>query len=55
MLMLLFALAMTLSATGCGTLQINGTAPGTYTFDVTASGQGTGFTESQTFTLTVTQ
>ncbi len=55
MLLLLCAMAMTLSATGCGGLTINGTPPGTYTFDVTASGQGTGFTESQTFTLTVTQ
>jgi hypothetical protein len=55
MLLLLCAMAMTLSATGCGGLTINGTPPGTYTFDVTASGQGTGFTQSQTFTLTVTQ
>jgi hypothetical protein len=55
MLLLLCAMAMTLSATGCGGLTINGTPAGKYTFDVTASGQGTGFTESQTFTLTVTQ
>jgi sugar lactone lactonase YvrE len=55
MLLLLCAMAMTLSATGCGGLTVNGTPPGKYTFDVTASGQGTGFTESQTFTLTVTQ
>ena len=55
-LILLCAVVMTLSVTGCASgLRTNGTPPGTYTFEVTASGQDTGATESQTFTLTVTQ
>jgi hypothetical protein len=36
-------------------LTINGTPAGTYTFKVTAAGQGTGATISQTMTLTVTK
>jgi sugar lactone lactonase YvrE len=42
-------------ATGCAGLQINGTPAGSYSFKVTASGQGTGVTQSQVMTLTVTQ
>lgn len=55
--MVLAALAMmiTLSATGCAGLSVNGTPAGTYSFKVTASGQGTGVTQSQVMTLTVTQ
>jgi len=49
------AVLLTLSASGCGGLTVNSTPPGTYNFKVTASGQGTGVTESQTMTLTVTQ
>lgn len=45
----------TLQTTGCGSLQTNGTPPGTYTFKVTASGTGTGATQSQVMTLNVTQ
>jgi hypothetical protein len=41
--------------TGCSGLQVNGTPAGSYTFKVTASGQGTGATESQVMDLTVTQ
>jgi hypothetical protein len=55
LLLILFAAALTLSASGCSALQINGTPPGTYTFKVTASGVHTGTTLSQTMTLTVTQ
>jgi hypothetical protein len=54
LLLLLSAIAATVGISGCaGGLQINGTPAGTYTFKVTASGQGTGLTESQTMTLIV--
>jgi hypothetical protein len=46
---------MTLSVAGCSGLTINGTPAGTYTFKVTAAGQGSGATVSQTVTLTVTK
>jgi hypothetical protein len=49
------ALAATLGATGCGGLQINSTPAGTYNFKVTASGTGTGATQTQNMTLIVTQ
>jgi hypothetical protein len=51
----LLLMMATLQTTGCGSLQINGTPPGTYTFKVTASGTGTGATQSQVMTLNVTQ
>jgi hypothetical protein len=47
--------ALTLSLSGCAGLQGNGTPAGSYTFKVTASGQGSGATQSQVVTLTVTQ
>jgi hypothetical protein len=54
LLLLLGAIAATVGMSGCaGGLQINGTPAGTYTFKITASGQGTGITESQTMTLIV--
>jgi len=53
--LLLFAIMASLGVTGCGGLTINGTPPGTYTFKVTAVGQGTGISEAQQMTLTVTQ
>jgi len=49
------ALLATLTASGCAGLQTQSTPPGTYTFKVTAAGQGTGATQSQNITLTVTQ
>jgi hypothetical protein len=55
LLLLIAAIAVTLSASGCAGLQINGTPAGSYTFKVTASGQNTGATESQVMNLTVTQ
>jgi large repetitive protein len=54
-LLLLCMIAMTLFASGCSGLHVNGTPPGTYSFKVTASGVGSGATESQAVTLTVTQ
>jgi sugar lactone lactonase YvrE len=55
LLMTVIAVALTVSATGCSGLQVNGTPAGTYSFKVTASGQATGVTQSQVMTLTVTQ
>jgi hypothetical protein len=55
LLTLLLMVSTTFFITGCAGLSINGTPPGTYTFKVTASGQGSGATMSQTMTLTVTQ
>ena len=55
MLLVVFAVALTVSATGCGGLQVNGTPAGNYSFKVTASGEGSGVTQSQVMTLTVTQ
>jgi sugar lactone lactonase YvrE len=51
----LVAAFITLSATGCAGLQVSSTPAGTYNFKVTASGKGTGITQSQAMTLTVTQ
>jgi sugar lactone lactonase YvrE len=55
LLLLVCMVTMTLSAMGCAGLHMNGTPPGTYTFKVTASGENSGATLSQTVTLTVTQ
>ena len=49
------AVAATLGLSGCSGLQQSSTTPGAYTFKVTASGAGTGATEYQDMTLTVTQ
>jgi hypothetical protein len=55
LMMLLAGVSLAASLTGCGGITINGTPAGTYKFQVTALGQNTGVTESQTMTLTVTQ
>lgn len=56
LLLAICAVAATLGVSGCASgLQVNGTPPGTYSFKVTASGTGTGATEFQVITLTVTQ
>jgi sugar lactone lactonase YvrE len=54
LMVLAFAAALTMTATGCSGLQTQHTPPGTYTFTVTAQGTGTGVSESQAVTLTVT-
>lgn len=51
----MFATLTALSGTGCAGLSQAGTPPGTYQFQVTAYGQGTGAQQSQTMTLVVTQ
>ena len=55
LILVLCAAALTLTSAGCAGLQGSGTPPGTYAFKVTASGQGSGATQSQVLTLTVTQ
>jgi hypothetical protein len=55
LLLVLLVAAATLTASGCAGLQVNGTPAGTYKFTVGATGAGTGDSDSQTFTLTVTQ
>jgi hypothetical protein len=55
LLVMICAIMLTSTLSGCAGLQGSGTPPGTYTFKVTASGQGTGATKSQAVTLTVTQ
>jgi hypothetical protein len=52
-LALLAGLSMGLG--GCNGLHINGTPPGTYAFQVTATGSGTGVMQAMNVTLTVTQ
>jgi hypothetical protein len=55
LLVMICSVVLTFSLSGCAGLQGNGTPPGTYMFKVTASGEGTGATQSQVVTLTVTQ
>jgi hypothetical protein len=55
LLLAIGCISLTLTLSGCAGLQGNGTPPGSYTFKVTASGQGSGATQSQVLTLTVTQ
>ena len=55
LLMLFLTLALVGGATGCGGLNMSGTPPGTYTFKVMGTGQGSGTTEAQAVTMVVTQ
>jgi hypothetical protein len=55
LLMLLLLAGVTAGLSGCSGLQINGTPPGTYVFQITATGTGTGVTQTTDVTLTVTQ
>jgi sugar lactone lactonase YvrE len=52
-LLLLVVLAMTSALSGCGSIQNSGTAPGTYNFLVTATGQ-TGVSQFVNLTMTIT-
>jgi hypothetical protein len=54
-LLMLALTLLTVGLSGCGALQINGVAPGTYSVQVFATGSKTGITQSATITLTVTQ
>jgi hypothetical protein len=55
LLMLLLLAGITCGLSGCNGLQINGTPPGTYVFQITATGTGTGLTQTMDVTLKVTQ
>ncbi len=55
LLLLLIGIAATAGMTGCAGLQSTGTPAGTYSFKVTASGQGTGATKAAVMNLTVKQ
>jgi len=55
LLLLIIGITATLGTTGCAGLTVNSTPAGTYSFKVTANGQQTGATQSQTMTLIVTQ
>jgi large repetitive protein len=55
LLVLLLLAGVSVGLSGCSGLSINGTPPGTYVFQVTATGIGTGVTQAMDMTLTVTQ
>ncbi len=55
LLLLLIGVAATAGITGCSGLQTNGTPAGSYSFKISASGQGTGATKAAVMNLTVTQ
>jgi hypothetical protein len=50
-----FAVALSMGASGCGGLTMSGTPAGTYHIQVVGKGQATGITETQNITLVVTQ
>jgi hypothetical protein len=52
---MLMLAAVSAGLSGCGGLHINGTPAGTYVFQVSATGKGTGVTQAIDVTLTVTQ
>ncbi len=55
LLLLAFTLTLAMGATGCSGLSVSGTPPGTYSFKVVGTGEGSGTTQAQTVTLVVTQ
>lgn len=56
LLAVLFTLAIAAGGlTGCGGLQMSGTPPGTYSFKIIGTGQGSNTTEAQAVNLVVTQ
>ena len=55
LLVLLFGFLLSTALSGCGGLQMSGTPPGTYSFRVIGTGQGSSITEAQTVSLVVTQ
>jgi hypothetical protein len=46
--------ALSIGVVGCSGLNTSSTSPGTYTFKIVATGQGSGTTQAQTVTLVVT-
>ena len=55
LLLLIAALTLTIGAAGCSGLSTTSTPPGSYTFKVVGTGQGSGITQAETITLVVTQ
>jgi hypothetical protein len=55
LLMLALLAGASAGLSGCGGLQATGTPPGTYVFQVSATGTGSGVTQAIDITLTVTQ
>ncbi|HLI76948.1 MAG TPA: Ig-like domain-containing protein, partial [Acidobacteriaceae bacterium] len=55
LLVLTFALALAAGTSGCSGLQMSGTPPGSYSFRVIGTGQGSNATQAQTINLVVTQ
>jgi large repetitive protein len=55
LLMLLMLAGLSAGLSGCSGLSVNGTPPGTYIFQVTATGTGTGVTQAIDITLKVGQ
>jgi sugar lactone lactonase YvrE len=55
LLMLALLAGVSAGLSGCGGLHMNGTPPGTYVFQVSATGTGSGVTQAIDITLTVTQ
>ncbi len=55
LLLLLLGVVLSAGVSGCGGLQVSGTPPGTYSFRIIGTGQGSNITEAQTMTLVVTQ
>jgi predicted secreted protein len=55
LLMLALLAGISAGLSGCSGLHINGTPPGTYVFQVSATGTGTGVSQAIDVTLTVTQ
>jgi hypothetical protein len=53
LLLVLCSIGLAIGLSGCGTIDLNGTPAGTYTFKITASGLKTGVTQSTDVTLTV--
>ena len=55
LVLMLCLMAAVAGMTGCGALNVNGTPPGKYALNVTATGAKSRMTVAQTVTLTVTQ
>lgn len=54
-LLLILVFCGSVALSGCGTIKVNGTPPGTYVVHITAVGNTTGATQTAALTLTVTQ
>ena len=55
LLVVVVSVAAAMNVAGCSGLSTSGTPPGTYSFKIVGTGQGSGTTQAQTITLVVTQ